>query len=123
MIRIVAVNIIKLTSERLAVNPGTGDLEIVGVNPRGTWARTFVNSKDPEPILTADGYKVLASSRWEKGGVHYSEYPTTEYGGGVFESRRFIAEELYVCDTKFVREGRVIAKIRWSFEEKYGKKK
>ncbi|CAJ1954964.1 unnamed protein product [Cylindrotheca closterium] len=81
-------------------------LFIRGENAKGIWERELVTSGTevgkPEfepllvPIMTADSEKVEAETWWEGGGaIHVSilHGVLKQYGGGAFESRRFLEDD------------------------------
>ena len=112
--------------ETVTVDPNTGDVTIVGVNPRGTWKRTMMNKgSETSEMVTADSEVVQALAHWS-GDLHHSSYTTKMYGGGVFSSVRGVEGGSYYCETVFTPEnekkGRR-AEVRWEFERMAEKKK
>lgn len=113
LVRSVALGIISLTTELTKQTDNGKSLLIRGQNVRGTWDRTLVASgtevgKDDYtplviPVMSADSEKVEAESWWEADGhVHVSWLRgVKKYGGGAFESRRFLDGDVYVCESTF----------------------
>jgi hypothetical protein len=115
LVRSVAVGIVAQTTEETVQFDQGRSLLIVGKNIRGVWTRTLVasgtdsNSLDyvplKVPIVTADSEKVNAESWWEENGtVHVSWLRgVTKYGGGSFESRRYLEDngDVLVCESVF----------------------
>lgn len=121
IVRAAAVVLIGNTREQTQQTDGGRTLYIKGVNAKGIWERTLTATgsdadttilpKDGKyehtraPILTADSELVDAESWWEKDGyVHVSwTYGGKRYGGGDFESRRYLENDgdVYVCETTF----------------------
>jgi hypothetical protein len=120
-VRSVALSVAGQTTEEVLQLDHGRSLMVVGRNIRGTWSRTLVasgtdgSSTTPHedgssyrplriPILSADSEQVESESWWESGGtVHVSWLRgVTRYGGGQFESRRYMdGEDIYVCETTF----------------------
>jgi hypothetical protein len=131
LIRSVALGIVGQTSEKIVQTDQGRSLKIVGRNIRGTWSRTLVASGTdldhddyvPQvvPIISADSEPVEAESWWgENGTIHVSWMSgVTKYGGGSFESRRYLEEDgqVYVCDSTFHPNdtSREPNKITWRF--------
>ena len=115
LVRSVAVGIVGQTTEKLVQSDQGRSLWVSGKNIRGTWTRTLIASgtdADHEtftpimaPMVSADSEHVEAESWWEKNGqVHVSWMRgVTKYGGGSFESRRYLENDnsVYVCDSAF----------------------
>lgn len=113
LVRSVALGIISLTTEVTKQTDMGKSLLIRGQNVRGTWDRTLVASGTDVgvddftplqiPVMSADSEKVEAESWWEDDGrVHVSWLRgVTKYGGGAFESRRYLDGDTYVCESTF----------------------
>jgi hypothetical protein len=115
LVRTVAVGIIGQTNEETQQTDHGKSLLIRGKNLRGIWDRTLVSSGTDVgideytplciPVMTADSEKVEAESWWEdEGTVHVSWLRgVSKYGGGSFESRRYLDDggDTYVCDSTF----------------------
>ena len=115
LVRSVAVGIVAQTTEKLVQSDQGRSLLVSGKNIRGTWTRTLIASgTDAEhntftpimaPMVSADSEQVEAESWWENNGtVHVSWMRgVTKYGGGSFESRRYLEDDnsVYVCDSAF----------------------
>jgi hypothetical protein len=115
LVRSVALNIIAQTTEKIIQTDNGRSLQIVGRNIRGTWSRTLVASGtdlDHDEfipfqisITSADSESVEAESWWEQNGtVHVSWMRgVTKYGGGSFESRRYLEDDaqIYACESVF----------------------
>lgn len=113
LVRSVALGIISLTTEVTKQTDNGKSLLIRGQNVRGTWDRTLVASGTEVgideytplqiPVMSADSEKVEAESWWENDGyVHVSWLRgVMKYGGGDFESRRFLDGDVYVCESTF----------------------
>jgi hypothetical protein len=113
LVRSVALGIISLTTEVTKQTDNGKSLLIRGQNVRGTWDRTLVASGTEVgvddfaplqiPVMSADSEKVEAESWWEnEGRVHVSWLRgVTKYGGGAFESRRYLDGDTYVCESTF----------------------
>jgi len=123
IVRGAAVALIGNTREETQQSDGGRSMYIKGVNAKGVWERSLTSSgsdfdttmkPDPKdgsydhvqvPIETADSEKVVAESWWEDGGtVHVSwTYGVTRYGGGSFESKRYLENDgnVYVCESTF----------------------
>ena len=130
IVRGAAVVMIGNTREETKQSESGRSLYIRGVNIKGVWERTLVASgSDCErstfeslqvPVVTADSEKVMAESWWEdEGTVHVSwTYGVKRYGGGAFESRRYLENDgaLYVCESTFhPNDGREKSFLRWKF--------
>lgn len=115
LVRTVAMGIIVQTTEETKQTDNGKSLLIRGRNLRGIWDRTLVASGtdigydeyEPLqiPVMTADSEQVEAESWWEEEGtVHVSWLRgVSKYGGGSFESRRYIDDngDTYVCEGTF----------------------
>jgi hypothetical protein len=107
LVRTVALSIIGRTTEETKQADDGKSLLIRGKNVRGVWDRTLVASGADAPlkipVMTADSEKVEAESWWEEAGsVHVSWLRgVTKYGGGCFESRRYLDDDIFVCEGSF----------------------
>jgi hypothetical protein len=131
LVRSVALGIVAQTTEKVVQTDQGRSLQIVGRNIRGTWSRILVASGTdldhdvylPQlvPITSADSEPVETESWWENNGtVHVSWMRgVTKYGGGSFESRRYLDGEgqEYVCDSAFhpTETSKQPNKITWRF--------
>jgi len=130
IVRGAAVVMIGNTREETKQSDGGRSLYIRGVNAKGVWERTLASSgSDCEtntfesvrvPVVTADSEKVLAESWWEEEGtVHVCwTYDVKRYGGGAFESRRYLENDgtVYVCESTFhPSDGREKSFLKWKF--------
>lgn len=130
IVRGAAVVMIGNTREETKQSDGGRSLFIRGVNIKGVWERTLIASgSDCEtntfesvqvPVVTADSEKVMAESWWEgEGTVHVSwTYGVKRYGGGAFESRRYLENDgaVYVCESTFhPNDGREKSFLKWKF--------
>jgi bacterioferritin (cytochrome b1) len=131
IVRSVALTIIALTSEVTQQSEEGRNLLIRGTNARGIWKRTLVasgaDSDNDEftpvqvPIVTADDERVEAEAWWEeKGTVHLSWMRgLNKYGGGDFESRRYLEDggKVLVCESTFHprEKDRKDASVTWRF--------
>jgi len=129
LVRSVALGIISLTTEVTKQFDSGKSLLIRGQNVRGTWDRTLVASgteigQDDYtpliiPVMSADSEKVEAESWWEDDGrVHVSWLRgVKKYGGGAFESKRFLDGDTYVCESTFHPNdsGKQPNRIIWRF--------
>jgi hypothetical protein len=108
----VACSLIARTTEITKQSKGGRELYLKGINPKGAWERVLVASGFPDfethdeakegtdythmrtSIKTADAEDVDAEAWWEeRGTVHRSWLRGgTKYGGGDFESLRYIEE-------------------------------
>ena len=135
LVRSVALGIISLTTEGTKQTNQGKSLLIRGQNVRGTWDRTLVasgteigkNEYSPliVPVMSADSEKVEAECWWEADGhVHVSWLRgVRKYGGGAFESRRYLDGETYVCESTFHSDdnGKQPNRIVWSFRRQRAK--
>jgi hypothetical protein len=109
LVRTVALSIVGRTTEEMKQADDGKSLLIRGKNVRGVWDRTLVASGADAPlkipVMTADSEKVEAESWWaEAGSVHVSWLRgVTKYGGGCFESRRYLDDDkdIFVCEGSF----------------------
>jgi hypothetical protein len=131
LVRSVALSIVGLTTEETRQTDRGRSLLIKGRNARGVWERTLVASgidgKDTSytplqtPIETVDAEKVVAEAWWEETGtVHRSWLKGVQkYGGGDFESKRYLEEggKVLVCETVFhpTDKTREKARVTWRF--------
>ena len=134
IVRAVALSIIDLTTEDINQSNEGREVSIKGKNIRGIWERTLVASgSDYEKeysenenresifILTADNEKVTAEAWWEMNGtIHVSWLRGgKKYGGGDFESRRYLADggKTLVCESIFYPKKKNKGKpsLTWKF--------
>lgn len=134
LVRSVAVSIVELTTEEIAQADEGRKVTIKGINLRGVWDRTLIASgsdysshHDPDedehlrvPLVTADKEEVQSEAWWENNGtVHVSWLRgVKKYGGGDFESRRFLENGNLICESVFHPNAvdKEKAAIRWVFE-------
>lgn len=130
LVRSVALSIVGLTTEETIQKDKGRELFVRGRNVRGVWERSLVASgaddKNPDfqPILTrivtADAEEVTSEAWWEDNGrVHVSWLRGVQkYGGGDFESRRYLDGGVLVCESTFhpVDENREKACVSWRFK-------
>ena len=87
-VRSIAVSLIGRTTE--ATRQTGNKLWIQSTNPRGVWERILVSDGSLSDLKTIDKETVQAEAWWE-GSVHHSWLRgVTKYGGGSFESQRFL---------------------------------
>ena len=138
IVRGAALLIVGNTREETKQSDGGREMYIKGVNAKGVWERTLISSGSdfdttllpnvdgsydhvPVKILTADSEKVDATSWWENDGtVHVSLTRTKRYGGGSFESRRYLENngDVYVCESIFRRDNSADGPdpyLKWKF--------
>lgn len=134
LVRSVAVSIVELTTEEISQEDEGRKVTIKGVNLRGVWDRTLIASgsdysshHNPDedehlrvPLVTADKEQVQSEAWWEMNGtVHVSWLRgVKKYGGGDFESRRFLENGNLICQSVFHPNAvdKEKATIRWVFE-------
>jgi hypothetical protein len=126
LVRSVALSIAGMTKEETKQNDEGKTLYIRGINARGVWERTLYASNADDsvritPIVTADSETVDAEAWWA-GESHVSWLRGIQkYGGGDFESRRYLEEkgEVLVCETVFHPSdaSRKKANIIWKFRK------
>jgi hypothetical protein len=140
LVRSVALSIIGQTKEETVQTDHGRSLLIRGKNVRGIWDRTLVasgtdgQSEDKDdysplhiPIMSADSEQVQAESWWEDNGqVHISWLRgVTKYGGGAFESRRYLTDDgnVYVCESVFYPNNKKKDPnpITWKFRRQGGR--
>ena len=105
----VACSLISRTTEITKQSKGGRELYLKGINPKGAWERVLVSSGYPDfetdgkqkdythlktSIKTADAEDVEAEAWWEERGTMHRSWLRggTKYGGGDFESLRYIEE-------------------------------
>jgi len=133
IVRGAAVVLIGNTREETSQSDGGRALHIKGINAKGVWQRTLASSGsdfdndgqyDPVRVFihTADSERVEAESWWEDmGTAHVSwTYGVTRYGGGSFESKRYLENDgdVYVCESTFHPDegvGREASYLKWKF--------
>jgi len=113
LVRSVALGIVSLTTELVEQAQRGKLLSISGKNVRGIWDRTLVSSgTEPGvdtytplqiPVMSADSERVEAESWWEGNGRYHISWLRgfKKYGGGAFESRRYLNNDEYVCESTF----------------------
>ena len=115
LVRSVALGIIGRTREETRQTDHGKSLLIRGQNLRGVWDRTLVASGTDTvhdeyealriPVMTADSEQVEAESWWDEQGTTHVSWlrGVTKYGGGAFESRRYLEDDgdTYVCESIF----------------------
>lgn len=131
LVRSVAVTIVGFTTEETRQSEDGRSLFIRGRNVRGLWDRTIIASGADEknvdfepiltPITTADDEQVMAEAWWEREGTLHLSWMrgVKKYGGGDFESRRYLTEDdLLVCESTFhpSDETREKACVTWKFK-------
>lgn len=141
----VAVSLISRTTEVTRQSERGRSLYLCGKNPKGSWERTIVASGYPDfetqsertagkdyfhrshSIKTAESEDVEAEAWWEdRGRVHISWLRGgTKYGGGDFESRRYVqvgdkgsSDDILVCESVFhpKKKGKEKAEVTWKFK-------
>ena len=136
LVRSVAVSIVEMTSEEVIQSDKGRSLCIKGRNLRGVWDRTLKSSgsdfdfehKDDDKhirvsLVTADKENVEAESWWENDGTLHRSWlrGVKKYGGGDFESRRYLSDEgnTLICESIFHPHGREkdTAAITWTFRK------
>lgn len=136
-VRSVALSIVGLTTEETIHSEQGRELFIRGRNIRGVWERTLLASEgvvrgsdgnpkhERTPIKTADDEPVEAEAWWEDDGrVHRSWLVgATNYGGGDFESKRYLergldGSDILVCESTFHPKdtAREKASVTWRFK-------
>ena len=133
IVRSVAVGLLSMTTDECIQTDSGRSLLIRGRNVRGIWDRTLIASGTEVgvddytplsvPIMSAESEQVQAESWWEdKGSVHVSWLRGVQlYGGGDFESRRYLEDDgqVYVCESIFHRQGADkdddSVKVTWRF--------
>jgi hypothetical protein len=134
IVRGIALGIIGLTSEFTKQTDEGRTLVIRGINARGVWERALIASGADgstatyEPIertvVTADDEQVKAEAWWEDNGTVHKSWMrgVTKYGGGAFESKRYLENDgkVLVCKTVFhpLDEKREKAEVTWKFLRK-----
>ena len=136
IVRSIALNIIGITTEFTKQTDEGRTLLIRGTNARGVWERSLTASgADAQSeeykrlyvrTTTADDEEAQSESWWQDGGtVHHSWMRGIQkYGGGDFESRRYLEENgnVLVCESVFHPTGvignREHARLTWKFLRK-----
>jgi len=131
LVRSAALSIVTMTTEETVQSENGRSLMVRGRNARGIWERTLVASgateteKDFTPILapmkSADNEHVHAESWWENDGTKHRSWikGVTKYGGGAFESVRYIDEnDQLICESTFhpTDPKKEKANITWTFK-------
>ena len=134
LVRGIALGIIGLTSENTKQTDEGRTLLIRGINARGVWERSLIASgadgssatyeQIERTVVTADDEQVKAEAWWEDNGTVHSSWMrgVTKYGGGAFESKRYLEDDgkVLVCKTVFhpLDEKREKAEVTWKFLRK-----
>lgn len=121
-VRSIALSIVARTTEQTKQTSNGESLWIQGTNVRGTWERTLLTTTTTAAaanatLFTADGELVQYEAWWE-GPVHVSWlHGVQKYGGGSFESRRYLVDTGLVCESTFhpVDPSREAAHVKWTF--------
>jgi len=152
LVRKVAGSIVDRTVEDIEQMDEGREFCIKGKNIRGIWDRTLISSGAEAmddasddtttdcidwgnynhlrtKILTADSEEVLSEAWWgTEGTVHHSWLlGTKKYGGGDFESRRYLVDEgkTLVCESKWhpkkKRKNKENKTLVWHFVRDVGK--
>lgn len=117
LVRSIAGSVIGRTTEQTRLMGDGTQLYIASTNPRGVWERVLDSSSSSTTIFTADKEQVQAEAWWE-GNVHHSWLKgVTKYGGGSFESRRYLEGMLLCCESTFHPNDpqRPAAQVTWRF--------
>eukprot|EP00566_Odontella_aurita_P008387 CAMPEP_0113557938 /NCGR_PEP_ID=MMETSP0015_2-20120614/18069_1 /TAXON_ID=2838 /ORGANISM="Odontella" /LENGTH=645 /DNA_ID=CAMNT_0000459419 /DNA_START=50 /DNA_END=1984 /DNA_ORIENTATION=+ /assembly_acc=CAM_ASM_000160 len=137
----VAVSLISRTTEVTRQSDRGRSLYLCGKNPKGAWERTIMASGYPDfetqsersagkdyshrshSIQTAEAEEVEAEAWWEDRGTKHISWLRggTKYGGGDFESRRYLENsedsnsDILVCDSVFhpKKKGKETARVTW----------
>ena len=122
LVRSIALGIISRTTEFTQQTNNGRDLFIRGTNARGVWERTLVADPTTSTIITtADAEPVQATAWWTtEGTVHHSWLRgVTKYGGGDFESKRYLEQngKVLVTESTFhpADTSRRSANVTWRF--------
>ena len=125
LVRSIALGIIGRTTEFTQQTNNGRDLFIRGTNARGVWERSLVADPTSSTIITtADAEPVQATAWWAAGGtVHHSWLRgVTKYGGGDFESKRYLEQngKVLVTESTFhpADTSRRSATVTWRFLRK-----
>jgi hypothetical protein len=134
IVRSVAVSIVGLTTEETAQSDQGRELLIRGRNVRGIWERTLTASGADRAsvngeytpvqtvIITADAEAVQSEAWWEQEGTVHRSWlrGVTKYGGGEFESKRYLEDggNVLVCESTFhpADPSREKAHVTWRFQ-------
>lgn len=112
IVRSVALTLIGVTTEHTEQKEEGRTLFIRGTNARGIWERTLVTSGADKmndkftplhvPVDTADDERVEAEAWWEDDGTVHRSWMRgiSKYGGGDFESKRYLEEDGKVLVTE-----------------------
>jgi hypothetical protein len=128
------VSIVGLTTEETAQSDQGRELLIRGRNVRGIWERTLTASGADRAsvngeytpvqtvIITADAEAVQSEAWWEQEGTVHRSWlrGVTKYGGGEFESKRYLEDggNVLVCESTFhpADPSREKAHVTWRFQ-------
>lgn len=136
LVRSIAVSIVELTTEEIIQSNEGREICIKGKNLRGIWERTLLSSgsdyendhQDDQdhvqvPLITADKETVQAEAWWEEEGTMHVSWLRggKKYGGGDFESKRYLEDDgnILVCESVFHprREDKEKPTITWRFQK------
>ena len=136
LVRSIALGIIGMTTEHTDQRDNGRVLFIRGTNARGVWERSLVVDNDSSSsssnnvtaniITTADAEQVQASAWWETNGTVHRSWlrGVTKYGGGDFESKRYLEQNgsVLVTESTFhpADSNRGTAKGTWRFLRQAG---
>jgi len=136
LVRSIALGIIGMTTEHTDQRDNGRVLFIRGTNARGVWERSLVVNNDSNSsssnnvtaniITTADAEQVQASAWWETNGTVHRSWlrGVTKYGGGDFESKRYLEQNgtVLVTESTFhpADSNRGTAKVTWRFLRQAG---
>ena len=131
IVRTVACSIVSFTKEEYEQREDGRVLVIKGTNPRGMWTRNIVSSgtiagesddfdRVETPVKTADSELVMAEAWWENDGTVHKSWMRggKKWGGGDFESTRYLDGNTLVCESIFhpTDESRPKSCITWRFK-------
>ena len=134
-VRRIACSVISRTTEVTRQTDSGRTLYINGTNPKGNWERVLIASGRPDicmheeidfahfrqPIKTADAEDVEAVAWWEDDRTKHRSWLIggKKYGGGDFESLRYLSENgnVLVCESTFhpIDTTKQKAKVTWRF--------
>lgn len=125
IVRSVACTCVGFTKEEYRQTDEGKELTIIGTNPRGKWERVLLSSEESgrieTPVQTADSETVMAEAWWEEQGAKHKSWMRggKKWGGGDFESTRYLEDGMLVCDTVFhpTDEFREKSRISWRFRK------
>lgn len=125
LVRSVALSIIGMTAEEITQTNDGRELNIRGRNVRGNWERTLVTSTEDNPtivpIVTADNEEVRSECWWEENSTVHRSWlrGVNKYGGGDFESKRYLDGDVLVCESVFhpKDKSKEKASVIWRFQK------